>query len=308
MAHNVSLALLLSLSDPRLADVTACISQGGGTRYWANATGAAGAACLHKDQLAFGAMALQAAADFNARDATTVPEFATLGACDKQLALRLHDTAGSTTETVNAAVGFVADSAAAPNAVVSSGRSTHNMAVAPVLAANGILHVASVATSASLDDVDFYPRFLRTTPTDEAAARALCELWKGEMGFEEAFVLHVSDVYGTAYNDKVVRFCNDLGVVIASYAFAAADGGSIVLAVDELASTRMRVGLIVTHSADAVAIAEAMYLAGVVGGARASLICFSGRQVLSLGSLPPDVAAAMSGSLQAVQVSSRDLL
>ena len=87
-------------------------------------------------------------------------------------------------------------------------RSVISEIAAPFFGAEDIPSISASATSASLDDVQSFPRFMRTVPTDEVVAQSICQFWAAPpLSFTRAFVLYVNDPYGSAFNDATLEKC-----------------------------------------------------------------------------------------------------
>ena len=74
-----------------------------------------------------------------------------------------------------------------PDLVIGPARSEVAQQSATILGTEAIdtLQVSYWASSPKLSDKSLYPRFMRTYPTDQATAFALCDFWKTTMGCAE---------------------------------------------------------------------------------------------------------------------------
>ena len=114
--------------------------------------------------------ALAAVDDFNARNSSRVAAFGALDHCDKTLDVQMFDTKSSKTAAMAAILGSDREL----DFVVGPALSSVSVHVALTLGVQGIPQVSYWATSAQLDDTATYPLFLRTVPTCDAEAFALC--------------------------------------------------------------------------------------------------------------------------------------
>ena len=48
---------------------------------------------------------------------------------------------------------------------------------------------------------------MRTIPTDDAAANAVCQLWARDLGYRHAAVIHIDDSFGVSFKDMLVSHC-----------------------------------------------------------------------------------------------------
>ena len=173
----VRVALLQRLSDARMISAELC---GGAAGNWLDGT-----CWLGEGWQAVSAAGLAAVNDFNARSGSYVPQFASeaMQACDVQLSVSVIDSGSISTVTMGALTTRLF-TPAAPDVVVGPARSEVAQQAATLLGTDAIdtLQISYWASSPKLSDTSMYPRFMRTYPTDEATAVALCDFWKTTMG------------------------------------------------------------------------------------------------------------------------------
>ena len=128
----------------------------------------------------------QAVQDFNNRNGTYVPQFAELAGCDKVLVPAFYDsaTSGSASSAVlidalNGVGGTVQ-----PDYIVGPAASSATIPVATISGVSNpkVVEISYAATSTQLDDVNNFPTFMRTIPTDDAVAFSVCTFWSVDMG------------------------------------------------------------------------------------------------------------------------------
>ena len=176
--------LLQRMSDARQTSATLCDGAGGN---WVaeGGDGSVGKCWLGAGWQAVAASGLAAANDFNARIGSYVPQFAseTMQACDVQLSVSVVDSGSTATVTLGALTERLF-TPSSPDLVVGPARSEVAQQAATLLGTEAIdtLLMSYWASSPRLSDQSLYPRFMRTYPTDEATAAALCEFWKTSMG------------------------------------------------------------------------------------------------------------------------------
>ena len=179
---NVSLAILIRHSDARSTSYETCAGE------WIN-----GACWMTDTMQTVVAASLTAVTDFNARDAGALPAFGNLAGCDKQLRFRLLDSGGTVAKSVRALGDLTSGVpmwSSAPAAAPY--RPPRRPSPAPSTSRRQISYWS---TSTDLDDIALYPRFMRTIPTDQAAASSVCSFWKRQLGLSTVAVLSLRARY-----------------------------------------------------------------------------------------------------------------
>ena len=202
---NVSLAILIRHSDARSTSHETCAGE------WIN-----GACWMTDTMQTVVAASLTAVTDFNARNASALPAFGNLAGCDKQLRFRLLDSGGTVAKSVRA----LGDLTSGTDVVIGPGRSSVSTTTAAITGALDIPQISYWSTSTDLDDIALYPRFMRTIPTDQAAASSVCSFWKRQLGLSTVAVLYVQDPFGRAYEEATKVACLALGLTFASEGFS----------------------------------------------------------------------------------------
>lgn len=202
---NVSLAILIRHSDARSTSYETCAGE------WIN-----GACWMTDTMQTVVAASLTAVTDFNARNASALPAFGNLAGCDKQLRFRLLDSGGTVAKSVRA----LGDLTSGTDVVIGPGRSSVSTTTAAITGALDIPQISYWSTSTDLDDISLYPRFMRTIPTDQAAASSVCSFWKRQLGLSTVAVLYVQDPFGRAYEEATKVACLALGLTFASEGFS----------------------------------------------------------------------------------------
>jgi len=222
------------------------------------------------ENMLFPAFAYLAARDFNARDGSYVPAFATLGECDKRINITLADSrqvGASVVDTVldslawqQLAVRYGGDqpsplgptwedlasllaggTSTSLHGVVGPTRSSQSMESAPLTGALDILQLSYQSTSPTLDNKRDYPRFGRTITSDAAIGAAVVELWV-ELNLTYGAVLYVSDAYGIGYAEAVLvaaeehnlKNTTEAQLVVKTFPFDAESDEQIQRAVESL--------------------------------------------------------------------------
>ena len=191
---------------------------------------------LGDDWKAVAATGLAAIEHFNNRDGTYVPEFATLGSCDKKISATVVDSVSMGTPSVKALLTQIS-AGTTPDAIIGPSRSAACMPSATLAGVEDIPQISYWATSAKLDSLDDYPRFMRVIPTDDAVAFAVCQFWAVDMGYTVAAMIHSNDGYGEAYKESIVNHCLSAGVVVSIFSYDASDKDAIASQVVALAAT-----------------------------------------------------------------------
>ncbi len=256
--------------------------------------------------------ALQAVLDFNARSGRYVPRFAQLGACDKQIRLRVWDDARSPPLAVNAVLLMIANSTipgdtTSPNVIVGPARSATSMPTALVTGIKNIPQISYWATSQKLDELSQFPRFMRTIPSDKQVAYATCKFWVSQ-GWRYASIIYVSDDYGEAYKEALIESCRKLGMqTLNVYPYSDADSAqSLEATVLKASQSQFNVFMLIAGGASAPAvILRAAEKAGALGEGSAWFIS-DAVDDSTLDALTGDVRRAASGILQVIAVGGLD--
>ena len=256
--------------------------------------------------------ALQAVLDFNARSGRYVPRFAELGACDKQIRLRVWDDARSPPLAVNAVLKMIANSTipgdtTSPNVIVGPARSATSMPTALVTGIKNIPQISYWATSQKLDDAAQFPRFMRTIPSDKQVAYATCKFWVSQ-GWSYASIIYVSDDYGEAYKEALIESCRKLGMqTLNVFPYSDADSAqSLEATVLKASQSQFNVFMLIAGGASAPAvILRAAQKLGALGEGSAWFIS-DAVDDSTLDALTGDVRRAASGILQVIAVGGLD--
>ena len=230
-AFDVSLAGLFMLSYEEMTTADSCAGVGD----WVNGT------CWEIEQMqAVVASALLAVSDFNSRNVGALPALGTVSACDKQLQMRLLDSGGSVTKSVQA----LGDLSSGTDVVIGPGRSSVSFYTAAITGAYELPQISYWSTSIDLSNTEKFPRFMRTIPSDHAPASDICSFWKHELGLSTVAVLYLQDPYGRTYEEVARAECQSLGLAFFSSGFSDAD--SIWSAVTSLSNSNAKAVLAVT--------------------------------------------------------------
>ena len=174
---TVRVGLLQRMSDARLTTAELCRGADGN---WQDGT-----CWLGEGWQAAAAAGLAAAADFNARRGSYVPQFASaaMRSCGVQLSVSVMDT-GSTKAFAMGELTQRLFTPRKPDLVVGPAISAVSQPTATILGIEAVdtLQVSFWAASPLLSNKALYPRFMRTYPTDQATTAALCDFWKTSMG------------------------------------------------------------------------------------------------------------------------------
>eukprot|EP00965_Chrysotila_dentata_P251792 6210271-Pleurochrysis_carterae.AAC.1 len=156
-----------------------------------------GGCLLSTDRQSVALSALLAMQHFNDRDGRFVPALGSVEtrACDKNLSLLgLLDTRGSVPSALERYVRLTQrlgpDSV---DVVIGPGLSKVSLAVATLTAFQDVPIMSYSSTSPLLSSTDTYSRFMRTIPSDDGEATAICAFWRKEMDFTTAAVLYAQD-------------------------------------------------------------------------------------------------------------------
>ena len=187
-AEEVKLLVLQRMTDVRTTEAD-CVSQFisspatlGEQRCW-----------LGDSWKAVAATGLAAIEHFNDRDPTYVPEFAGLAGCDKYVNATVLDSGSMGSPSVQAILSQLSgDSTTQPDLIIGPARSAAAMPSATLAGVADIPQITYWATSARLDDLVDYPRFMRALPTDDAVAYAVCQFW-ASFGYTRTAIIHSND-------------------------------------------------------------------------------------------------------------------
>ena len=236
VAVDVKLAGLFMLSYEEVTTADSCAGVGD----WVDGT------CWEIEQMqAVVASALLAVSDFNARNVSALPALGTVSACDKQLRLRLLDSGGTVTKSVQA----LGDLSSGTDVVIGPGRSSVSFHTAAITGAYELPQISYWSTSTDLSNTEKYPRFMRTIPSDHAPASDICSFWKHELGLSTVAVIYQQDPYGRAYEEAAKTECQSLGLDIVSSGFSDDDSireAEIWSAVTSLSESSAKAVLAVT--------------------------------------------------------------
>lgn len=204
-------------------------------------------------------MTLMAVDDFNERNGLFVSalgttEFAT---CDKRLAASMAD-AGTTIVSGAAAVSNLIPVETRPHLIIGPPTSAASAVIAPMLGTLDVVNISPWASSTDLSDTSRFPRFMRTYPSDDVTARAVCAFW-ADMGTAEGVVLYQNDLWGRSLMEGISTHCFDAGINTQAFEFDVFNPLTIEQAVTNLAASRPRYvfvavlqapnfGLIVNHA------------------------------------------------------------
>ena len=224
-AEDIKLLVLQRMTDVRTTQETCDASNWFGN----SATNSEQRCWLGDAWKAVATTGLAAVEHFNNRVSTYVPEFANLGGCDKQIAATVLDSGSMGTPSVKALLTQLS-SGNAPDAIIGPSRSAASMPTATLAGVEDIPQISYWATSAKLDSLDDYPRFMRTIPTDDAVAFSVCQFWASDLGYTKAAIIHSNDGYGEAYKESVVNHCLSAGIVVSVFSYDASDKAAIARA------------------------------------------------------------------------------
>ena len=153
---------------------------------------------------------IQAVQDINAGN---------VGVHGRRLGLIRCDTA-SLPETAAAAVTELLGVTPMITGIIGGSRSAEVLAEAPVASSNGISLVAGSATSPALTTLADDGWVSRVAPSDAAQGAVLAALVKAD-GYNRAFVLNLSDSYGTGFQSAFAAAFTTGGGTTANSSFAA---------------------------------------------------------------------------------------
>jgi ABC-type branched-subunit amino acid transport system substrate-binding protein len=256
--------------------------------------------------------ALQAVLDFNARSGRYVPRFAKLGACDKQIRLRVWDDARSPPHAMNAVLTMIANSTTqgdttSPNVIVGPARSATSIPTALVTGIKDIPQISYWATSQRLDDAAQFPMFMRTIPSDKQVAYATCKFWVSQ-GWRLASIIYLADDYGEAYKEALLGSCRQLGMqTLNVFPYSDEDSAqSLEEMVLKASKSRFNVFMLIAGGQEAAAvILRAAQQVGALGEGSAWFVSDTVDDA-TLGALTGDVRRAASGILQVIAVGGLD--
>jgi hypothetical protein len=295
--QNAAVAMLQRMSDSSVSESQCLPAQWREGRCW-----------LGTDWQAVNAMGFAAIDDFNARDGSSVPQFATLGSCDKRLVPQVSDTQSSGAVAFDTAIAFNfpqndtchPDRAETPVAIVGPCLSTTSKVIARAPGAS-LLNIAHWASNVDLSDTSTFPHYGRSYPTDEAWAIAACTFWD-DLEYRSAAVVFSQEPYGTSVSAILRRECAERGIAVTALGFATGSADDARRCLGELADTGLQVVLwAITGGADlGHVISAAIRQADILEQLRSSglLWIFSDWVTLSdVAALPAAERAALHGSL-----------
>ena len=170
-----------------------------------------------------------------------------------------------------------------------------------------------------------YPSFMRTIPTDEAPAKALCKYWSEDtgMGFGaewrrsgspadssadmgHAAVVFMEDAYGTAYANGLISSCKAVGIDVQAFGFETVNKPTIEAAIESLKESGITIVMVVAIGLfDLTSIVEAALDEGIFD--QPSWWGFSdGITLGDFASLPKAAGEALHGSFRIAAVGGTD--
>lgn len=226
----VALDMLQRMTDERGTTEDSCNGVGT-TNTWDNVT-----ETCWKDASwqAVAVAGIAAALDFNNRDGTFAPQLSQLDGCDKYFDFKLVDSGSyAPRAALELASSLLAERP--PQALVGPARSAVSETVAVLAGHVDIPQISYWSTSSALDDTAVYKRFMRTIPTDEARAHALCEFLAVGMGFRYVSIIYDAfESWAAAYQENLVEGCYQYNVSVSSFGYETGATDSIVTAVELL--------------------------------------------------------------------------
>eukprot|EP00965_Chrysotila_dentata_P248589 6208425-Pleurochrysis_carterae.AAC.1 len=270
------------------------------------------------DRAAVAVAALRAIEDFNNRDNRIISRFGDpdVVACQKNVSFAgFWDTKGSGIEALRNLLSVLNQTRL--DVLISSTGSDRATAIAPTLGLLSIPTIAAAATSPALSDVDRFPTFMRTVPSDDGAAKAICNFWGNNLELLDAAVIYVADPFGDGYAQAVLKHCVFGGTVptpqqlyastdtsaqsfrIEIFGFEQSSAVSIESAVARFGASKINVALVVALGQDNPSVLQEAYNRGFLRSVPQSLWALSdGARLNMLDLLSEPARHAVSGSIR----------
>ncbi|KAL3940010.1 MAG: hypothetical protein SGBAC_005362 [Bacillariaceae sp.] len=121
--------------------------------------------------------------------------------CNIKFTAEAKDTTLSQIESLNHAVELTSrsDETELPTAIAGAFRSAVSIATSLVTGLRGIPQISPISTSSQLDNVENFPLFGRTVPSDDGTAVAAILYLRQKLGVRQLGIVHINDSYGNAY-------------------------------------------------------------------------------------------------------------
>jgi len=219
-----------------------------------------GACLLDSSWQSVALIGLLAVSHFNQRDSRFVPAFnsSLVRACDKRLSLKGPiDIGGDAIGTLQQIADLKKDVAGLPDIFIGPITSDGSLSMVALagLPLTTIISYWPSSPEASLSSR--YPRFMRTIPSDNDLALAVCSFWEHEMQFEAAAVINSNDAKGERYKQALQRYClEDVYMDLRSFAFEIGSPEGIEEAVKAFGQTGINIALVIASASDTVGVFE----------------------------------------------------
>uniref|UniRef100_A0A7S4F923 Phosphoinositide phospholipase C n=1 Tax=Chrysotila carterae TaxID=13221 RepID=A0A7S4F923_CHRCT len=240
---------------------------------------------------------------FNERDGRFVPAFSSplTHACNKNLSLDgLIDTRSTVPPALLGLVRALRNSGGHPRLIIGPGRSEVSLAVSTMAGFLGIPVISYSSTSPLLSSAARYPFFMRSIPTDEGEASAICTFWRSEMQFTAAAVLYAQDTYGIGFAALLRHHCVDTYTMrIHMLSFEASTHETLVASVESLRNSGLNAVLIVGVGPENTWAIEEAVAQGLLRRSPTSVWAIAG------GASPSDLHALSSAAKEAADGSIR---
>ena len=187
--------------------------------------------------------------------------------CDKRLVLSVVDSGSTGTTATKAFLRSYNNMTTRPHIMVGTARSAAAMPTAVVSGIYDVPMITYWATSAKLDDMGEYPRFMRTIPTDDAVSFSVIQYWKG-LGYTHAAMMFVNDAYGEAYKESLVKHGAAEGIAVKAFPFNPEDDAGIHKSIDTMKESGLNIVMAVAFTTGFFKIAEYATKVGMMGKGR----------------------------------------
>ena len=227
-----------------------------------------------------------------------------LNTCDKQLKLNIIDSESIGAGATKAFIGAYNNITTRPHIMVGTARSSAAMPTAVVSGIYDVPMITYWATSAKLDDMGEYPRFMRTIPTDDAVSFSVIQYWKG-LGYKHAAMMFINDAYGEAYKESLVKHGAAEGIAVTAFPFNLEDDAGIHKSVDKMKESGVNIVMVVAFTKGFKKIAEYATKVGMMG--KGKMWCFGDAVISSdFDGLSPAAKQAVHGSIRVVAAGALD--
>jgi len=152
-----------------------------------------------------------------------------------------------------------------PDFIVGLESSSPTSPLAILAGALNIPMTSYYATSGDLDDIETFPTFSRTIPSDASTVEQLSKLLEG-YELQHVGMIYLDDSYGSAYRDSLQLSFFERNIKLHATGYTYGNNHSIHLSVEAIKSSKINVIVIASFGEDFVEIIKYAVAIGLTGG------------------------------------------